>query len=77
VDREEDIFVTISKNSSLNQAPSVLFVCTANMIRSPIAAALFRSRLANKRPDWQEWRIDSAGTWALDGEMASKNALER
>ena len=45
------------------------------MIRSPIAAALFRSRLQNERADWQQWRVNSAGTWALDGEMASKNAL--
>lgn len=45
------------------------------MIRSPIAAALFRRRLQNERADWQQWRVNSAGTWALDGEMATKNAL--
>lgn len=45
------------------------------MIRSPIAAAFFRRRLQNERADWQQWRVNSAGTWALDGEMATKNAL--
>lgn len=39
-----------------------------------MAAALFRRRLESERPDWQTWRIDSAGTWAPDGEMAAKNA---
>lgn len=51
--------------------PSVLFICTANICRSPMAAALFRERLKQMRPDWQAWRVDSAGTWALEGEMAS------
>lgn len=58
----------------VKRAPSVLFVCMANICRSPMAAALFRARLKNERPDWQFWRVDSAGTWALDGEMAAKNA---
>ncbi len=43
---------------------SVLFVCTANLNRSPMAMALLRSRVANSG---EEWRIESAGTWALEG----------
>lgn len=59
-----------------NHVPSVLFICTANICRSPMAEALFRQRLKTVRPDWQEWRIASAGTWALDGEMASTNSRQ-
>ena len=51
--------------------PSVLFICTANICRSPMAVALFRERLKQMRPDWKEWRVESAGTWAFEGEMAS------
>jgi protein-tyrosine-phosphatase len=52
-------------------SPSVLFICAANICRSPMAAALFRERLKEARLDWQEWRVASAGTWAVDGQMAS------
>jgi protein-tyrosine-phosphatase len=46
--------------------PSVLFVCTANRSRSPIAAASFQKELAN-RGMADEWRVQSAGTWTTDG----------
>jgi protein-tyrosine-phosphatase len=39
-----------------------------------MAAALFRARLKKERADWQQWQIDSAGTWGLDGEPAAKNS---
>ncbi len=55
---------------------SVLFVCTANICRSPMAAALLRARLQKERPDWKEWRVDSAGTWALEGDMAARNSRQ-
>jgi len=61
-------------SSQVKKGRSVLFVCTANICRSPMAAALFRSRLEKERPDWKEWRIESAGTWASDGESATKNS---
>lgn len=51
--------------------PSVLFVCTANICRSPIAEALFRA-LISKEPDSSEWVVDSAGTWAVDGRPAAE-----
>ncbi len=54
--------------------PGVLFVCTANICRSPMAAALFLHRLKQEDPDWQSWRVGSAGTWAIDGEPASQNS---
>ncbi len=43
---------------------SVLFVCTANINRSPLAAALLRLLVKDEDVDW---RIASAGTWARDG----------
>jgi protein-tyrosine-phosphatase len=43
--------------------PSVLFVCTANRFRSPIAAACFARRL-QEREDAPAWSVGSAGTWA-------------
>jgi len=58
---------------------SVLFVCTANRCRSPVAAALLRRHLViasswravcDTQPAPQAdaaWRIQSAGTWAQSG----------
>lgn len=46
------------------QTPAVLFVCTANICRSPMAEALFGLILKEKGIDPQGWRIESAGTWA-------------
>ena len=46
--------------------PSVLFVCTANRFRSPLAAAYFQQMLGSSdraRP----WSVDSAGTWTSSG----------
>jgi protein-tyrosine-phosphatase len=45
---------------------SVLFVCTGNRCRSPIAAAYFRDRLREQNLT-ESWRIDSAGTWTQPG----------
>jgi protein-tyrosine phosphatase len=42
---------------------SVLFVCTANQCRSPIAEAIFRDKVA-KLGQLNDWEIASAGTWA-------------
>ncbi len=52
---------------------SVLFVCTANVCRSPMALGLFRQKIANE-PDASLWKLDSAGTWAPEGEPASSKS---
>lgn len=52
---------------------SVLFVCTANICRSPMASALFRRTVHEKYREL-EWRIESAGTWGIDGEPAAQGA---
>ncbi len=55
--------------------PAVLFVCTANVCRSPMAAALFSARLKSDGLHPEQWLVDSAGTWAYDGQSASQNAI--
>lgn len=44
----------------------VLFVCHANMCRSPLAAGVFL-HLAAQRGVGERFDVDSAGTWAADG----------
>ena len=50
---------------------SVLFVCTANQCRSPMAAALLKS-LAAQRGELDRWQIQSAGTWTEAGRPATQ-----
>ncbi len=52
---------------------NVLFVCTGNTCRSPMAAALF-NKIACERE--LNVRIESAGIYAAQGEKASKPAVE-
>lgn len=47
--------------------PSVLFVCTANRFRSPLAAAFFRKELEQTSSTLHQWKVDSAGTWTVPG----------
>jgi protein-tyrosine phosphatase len=54
--------------------PHILVVCTGNICRSPVAEALLRDRL--RRQGLQDWRIDSAGTWANPGLPASAYSVE-
>lgn len=54
--------------------PAVLFVCSANQCRSPMAEVLFREHLEQLGVE-DEWRVESAGVWAMDG--ASATALAR
>jgi protein-tyrosine phosphatase len=53
--------------------PSVLFVCTANVCRSPMAEALFKQKLAAKGLAGT-WRVESAGTWARPGDRAAEKS---
>jgi len=43
--------------------PSILFICTANQYRSPLAAAFFKKELET-RGELPGWIVESAGTWA-------------
>jgi protein-tyrosine-phosphatase len=48
--------------------PSILFVCTANRFRSPLAAALLKQVLAEVYGASHAWVVGSAGTWAQPGQ---------
>ena len=50
---------------------SVLFVCTANQCRSPMAEALLKSLVA-RRGEADRWQIQSAGTWTEPGRPATQ-----
>ena len=52
---------------------SVLFICTANQCRSPMAEALLKS-LAAQRGEADHWQVQSAGTWAEPGRPATQPA---
>jgi len=54
--------------------PAILFVCTVNRFRSPIAAAYFTKKLAST--DYAgSWTVSSAGTWAPEGLPAHPTAI--
>ncbi len=46
--------------------PSILFVCTGNQCRSPVAAKLLSHHLEQQSLHLA-WRVESAGTWATTG----------
>ena len=50
----------------------ILVVCTANICRSPVAAALLKDRL--QRSGREDWSVGSAGTWATAKRGASHNS---
>jgi protein-tyrosine-phosphatase len=54
---------------------SIVFVCTGNVCRSPMAAGFFYDKLLREKADGRV-RVRSAGTWALEGQPASAYALQ-
>src|SRR5512142_1493029 len=54
--------------------PSILFVCTGNQYRSPIAAAYLRRLL--KERGVEGWLVASAGTWAVPGRPIFPDAAQ-
>jgi protein-tyrosine phosphatase len=51
----------------------VIFICTANVCRSPMAMGLLRQRTL---PQQHEWIIESAGTWAEGGQPAALRTIQ-
>jgi len=58
-----------------SEKPSILFVCTANIIRSPIAEAVFR-KIIQRFPSLEGWKVGSAGVQGLVGFPADLNAVD-
>jgi len=52
----------------------VLFVCSANQLRSPLAEVLFKELIRRKDRDGI-WQVGSAGVWALGGSPAAFSAM--
>lgn len=52
----------------------ILFVCTGNLCRSPMAAGLLRHRLAEEGLDTR-YRVNSAGVWAVNDQPATDKAI--
>mgnify|MGYP001206637638 CR=1 FL=1 len=55
--------------------PSILFVCTANQFRSPIAAACLLKGIKQEDTE-RNWIVESAGTWTKDGLRVPGTALQ-
>ncbi len=54
--------------------PTIVFVCTANRYRSPLAAACFRKELQERKMKG-DWQVLSAGTWGTGRLPAASEAL--
>ena len=54
--------------------PRIIFVCTKNQFRSPIAAAILSRELATRNMPG-EWIVESAGSWVSDLAPATPEAL--
>ncbi len=53
---------------------TILFICTGNLCRSPMAEGLMRQKLAERGLEGQH-QVRSAGTWAVNGRPASEHAV--
>lgn len=55
-----------SKPDSVRK-PAILFVCTANRIRSPLAEHILFNLVKRRSKGMAVWRVESAGVWAQEG----------
>jgi len=65
-----------TKNHKLVEKYSILFVCDANMCRSPMAAVSFKAFLKSQGQSEANWRVESAGIRATQNCPATTNAQE-
>ena len=52
----------------------IIVVCTANICRSPVVEAVLQDRLIAR--GLRDWKVESAGTWAHNGQAASRYSTE-
>lgn len=61
--------------ANMSKERSILFVCTANQCRSPMAEAIMKNYI--KRMDLPtNWVVQSAGTWAENGHPATPSGVK-
>jgi len=61
--------------ANMSKERSILFVCTANQCRSPMAEAIIKDYI--KRMDLPtNWIVQSAGTWAENGHPATPSGVK-
>lgn len=53
----------------------IIFICTGNICRSPMANHYMQKKVKDLGKS-DQYIIDSCGTYAVSGEMATKNAIE-
>lgn len=53
---------------------TIMFVCTGNLCRSPMAVGLLRDRLAQEGLAGR-YKVISTGVWAVEGQPASENGV--
>lgn len=63
------------ENPDSTTVHSVLFVCSANQCRSPMAMALLRDMVIRQSKNPDDWRIESAGVWAMPNLIATSGAM--
>lgn len=61
-------------DASASPRIGVLFVCHANICRSPLAEGIFRHLVAERGLE-ERFDIDSAGTWAPEGAKPHEHSL--
>lgn len=54
---------------------AILFVCTANICRSPMAVEIFKS-ISAQVDNKTDWVVVSAGTWTVDNVPATEKAVD-
>lgn len=70
----EALLPSFVRRATYTTMKTILFVCTANICRSPMAAAIMRQRIAQMGLADQV-RVISAGVWAEGDQSANANAI--